>query len=223
MTAWLLAYDSYEAVMDLVCESKKSSSSDTLKTLDKWKNSQSHITSKPDFIKVVRWKMAWATFRPGLLQKIETNPEKDVEDSLQKAELVLKHDITWENVEKAINHLTKLYGIGPATASAILSISHHEIPFMSDESVMFCLKIDKRNIKYNIKTYKQVFLKLTEFAKTLNLDSSFEWTASKCERAVWTSLKGTCLGRDPIHLGIDIRKRDHDVNENDSTSVKRRK
>ena len=59
-----------------------------------------------------------------------------------------------DTTERAINELVKLKGIGPATASAILSAYSGCFPFMSDEAVKAFPSL--RPIKYTLKHYLMV-------------------------------------------------------------------
>lgn len=74
------------------------------------------------------------TFRPKLLQLVKSNPKELVEATTRKA---------CANEEKdalvALKTLTALKGIGPATASLLLSVHRiEEVPFFSD----VCLRYD---------------------------------------------------------------------------------
>lgn len=79
---------------------------------------------------------------------------------------------------KALDVLTKLSGIGPATASLLLSVnSPGSIPFFSDELFRFVHleKNDKgemtgwdRKIAYNKKEYTQVYQRCTRLRDDLN-------------------------------------------------------
>jgi len=79
---------------------------------------------------------------------------------------------------KALDALTKLSGIGPATASLLLSVNRPEsIPFFSDELFRF-MHLDKngkgemtgwdRKIAYNKKEYTQVYERCTRLGHNLN-------------------------------------------------------
>jgi Holliday junction resolvasome RuvABC DNA-binding subunit len=68
------------------------------------------------------------TFRPKLLQLVQSNPKDVVEETTKKAFGVNKGDEM-----AAVKILTGLKGIGPATSSLLLSVSRREeVPFFSD-------------------------------------------------------------------------------------------
>jgi hypothetical protein len=113
----------------------------------------------------------------------------------------------WECVSKALKNISTLYGIGPATASAVLSVKYESVPFMSDESVMFSLKIAKKQIKYSMGEYKLVYAALNSIADTLNgydNEDVFKWSARKVDRAIWSSMKIEALGGDKSTLDVSV-------------------
>lgn len=69
---------------------------------------------------------------------------------------------------------------------------------MSDESVMFCLNLKKKDIKYTLKEYQKVYEKLNNIARILSVNS--HWTATKCGKAIWTSLKRESLGLSKLKI-----------------------
>lgn len=122
----------------------------------------------------------------------DTDNEADVVDrALSDAESALRTDEIpdWSRVEKALIPLVDLHYIGPATASAVLSIQSRHVPFMSDESLLFCLGFKK----YDAKTYKLLYQSITKIVSHLNKDlvkdavgkDEIEWDASKVERAIF--------------------------------------
>jgi len=93
--------------------------------------------------------------------------------------------------------LTSLRGIGPATASAILSLSSAEgsCPFLSDEVMLaFDLKNAKTGkLDYTIANWEKVRARCAEKAEQLNKAEAKEseeddgWTAAKVEQAIWAA------------------------------------
>lgn len=93
-------------------------------------------------------------------------------------------------------------GIGPATASAILSFcppspgcKAEAIPFLSDEALrFFCITANGKQdgkLDYTLKNWQSLQRKCEEMAEKLNAerkseeDEQEEWTACTVERAIW--------------------------------------
>lgn len=151
--------------------------------LDNWRNSDLpttllarhkdhnlHIT-KHELRLLMDWKLAKGKFRPTLPKLINSNDEKSVEevsrsaltDFVAKAEK-LPEDVSFLDFSEIVNTLLKtlceLKGVGPATASLVLSllreITKWAPPFFSDESFAFFIEKPLRPglpIKYNFKEY----------------------------------------------------------------------
>ncbi|CAK4026409.1 Hypothetical predicted protein [Lecanosticta acicola] len=127
---------------------------------------------KEDVVKLVEWKLSHGTFRPSLKKLVESNSEEDVRAATANA---FKTDVKdKEGVKAALDVLTKLKGIGPATASLLLSVCHaSRVPFFSDELYRFCFWEEgkgtgwDRPIKYKLKEYLALFEKVNE-KRTLN-------------------------------------------------------
>jgi hypothetical protein len=75
---------------------------------------------------------------------------------------------------KALDILTKLKGIGPATASLLLTVHDPEqIIFFSDEAFYWlCLSGKKGPIKYNAKEYTALQSKASELSKRLGTSAT---------------------------------------------------
>jgi hypothetical protein len=88
-----------------------------------------------------------------------------------------------DQVKLAINTISKLQGIGPATASLLLSVFDPDTaPFFSDELFRWCLFEDgtgkgwDRKIKYDVKEYLELYDRVQEikirFKKSFDRDVS---------------------------------------------------
>lgn len=102
------------------------------------------------------------TFRPSLKKLVASNTEAAVEESTRVAfALYAENDEAWE---QAVVKLAKdLRGVGPATASLLLSVYDSEkVPFFSDELFRWVMFEDgkekgwDRKMKYSIGEYKQM-------------------------------------------------------------------
>ncbi|KAL9064328.1 MAG: hypothetical protein Q9157_007873 [Trypethelium eluteriae] len=100
------------------------------------KDKEAYLTVH-ELAQLTEWKLKNGTFRPSLLQLVNSNAEKEVIESTMEAfGWISKAPRTdrSDDVDRPINRLTKLRGVGPATASLILSCyDQSRFPFFSDE------------------------------------------------------------------------------------------
>ena len=116
--------------------------------------------SKSEVTKLMEWKLKHGTFRPRLLALVSSNSDEEVESVTMKAFEIYSQPPTKEKGSRnkaigdsnsdddddgnanqridrfiqALTHLTTLKGVGPATASLILSCwDPRKVPFFSDE------------------------------------------------------------------------------------------
>lgn len=102
------------------------------------------------------------TFRPSLQKLVASNSESVIEESTKAAFALYAKDQS--AVNQAVAMLAKdLRGIGPATASLLMSVYDSEnVPFFSDELFRWMMFEDgpgkgwDRKIKYSIAEYKQM-------------------------------------------------------------------
>jgi hypothetical protein len=86
------------------------------------------LLSKDELVELVTWKVKHGTFRPKLKALVESNDE----DTVHK--IIYDLSTNTGTPSEKLKLLTQLKGIGPATASLVLScIWPMEIPFFSDE------------------------------------------------------------------------------------------
>ncbi len=104
-----------------------------------------------------------------------------------------------EDYGKSITALSKLKGIGPATASLLLSCYDPvKIPFFSDELYRYLhweegkSKGWDRKINYTIKEYKSLFERVTELRERLEKESGKTVSAIDIEKAAYV------LGKDAL-------------------------
>ena len=87
--------------------------------------------SKDELVELVTWKLKHGTFRPKLKQLVESNDEETIDGIFRDIEATKG---TPTSSREVMQMLTKLKGIGPATASLVMSvIKPLEYPFFSDE------------------------------------------------------------------------------------------
>ena len=168
-----------------------------------------HLTGA-ELLLLTRWKLKHGKFRPTLLSLVASNPSKAVEAVTQEAYSVLSAAgdddtaggrLKWETVDRAIGVLCKgLRGVGPATATAILSVGGavgtREVPFFGDEAFAWLVggdagdgKPTKLKMKYDRREYRDFYERVDAIRARLGVD------AAEVERV------GFVLGRGGASLG----------------------
>jgi hypothetical protein len=133
------------------------------------------------------------TFRPKLLQLVQSNDAKHVKQVTISAFKLLP------DTTKALKVLTNLKGVGPATASLLLSVAAPDsVPFFSDELFRWCMwdepgssKGWQRKIKYNAKEYEMLLKEVGAMRTRLGV------RAVDAEKVAWM------LGKEAINVDED--------------------
>lgn len=108
-------------------------------------------------------------FRPSLMKLVSSNNPKTLKETIRKA--VAQYHQAKKQWPQALDILTQLKGIGPATASLLLAVhAPDNIIFFADEA-FYWLEYDgsKGPIKYNKNEYSQLTLKAQALAKRLGV------------------------------------------------------
>jgi hypothetical protein len=132
------------------------------------------------------------TFRPKLLALVQSNSANDIQDTTKAAFKLLPDTIS------ALKVLVALKGIGPATASLLLSVAAPEtVPFFSDELFRWCMWDEsgspggwQRKIKYNAKEYEMLLEKVDALVKRLGV------RAVDAEQVAWV------LGKERVDIDV---------------------
>ncbi|KAI2485608.1 hypothetical protein Ptr902_04548 [Pyrenophora tritici-repentis] len=185
-------------------------------------DSEKHLT-KDEVEKLVGWKLKHGTFRPALLGLVQSNTSQTVEDTTRKAYKALFDDKTAHaNVLPALKTLVELRGIGPATASLLLSVLEPtEVPFFSDELFRWCAWDDEgkagkgwqRKVKYNMKEYETVVQRVEKLRVRLGEKGNESVRAVDIERVAWV------LGKEGRDVGVadgeeeDVKTQGAEVSE----------
>jgi hypothetical protein len=152
-----------------------------------------------------------------LLQLVQSNPANAIQEITESAFERLPEAIP------ALKCLVSLRGIGPATASLLLSVAAPEaVPFFSDELFRWCmwdepgnLNAWQRKIKYNIKEYELLLKKVDTLVKRLNVQ------AVDAEKVAWV------LGKEGVDIdaedsaidGVDLHEKELESEENREEKV----
>ena len=125
---------------------------------------------------VFHWSSKHGTYRPNLAKLIASNSVQEVRETTENAFAIYSKDNT--HYGKAIIALGNLKGVGPATASLILSsYDPVKIPFFSDELFRYLhwsegkSKGWDRKINYTIKEYRDLHEKSQELRQRLEKES----------------------------------------------------
>jgi hypothetical protein len=102
------------------------------------------------------------------MKLVSSNDPVVVKDTIQKA---VKHYRDTSDIAGALDILTQLKGIGPATASLLLAVHDAaNILFFSDEAFYWlCSNGSKAPIKYNQKEYAELNARAKALAKRLGV------------------------------------------------------
>ncbi|KAI5360321.1 putative DNA glycosylase [Septoria linicola] len=150
---------------------------------------------KTEVVVLVDWKLAHGTFRPKLKQLVQSNPPDVVEKTTAAA--FASFDGSPENVKSSLAELSTLKGIGPATASLLLSVAFpDQVPFFSDELFRWAFweegkgKGWDRSIKYTPKEYLELYSKVQE------VRNKHGWPAANIEKTAFVlGVRSTEKGR----------------------------
>ncbi|KAL0366312.1 UNVERIFIED_CONTAM: hypothetical protein Sradi_3521300 [Sesamum radiatum] len=157
---WREALGSYEAVIETLGKPDIISLDDfyrkELPNLLHQRDPNPYITTD-ELSRLMQWKLARGKWRPRLLSFVSSLDDVVVRDASAKAFASLP------DVSKAITELKVLKGVGPATASAVLSAYAPDVaPFMSDEAMVAVVGDSK---DYSLKRYVVFVEKMQAKAK----------------------------------------------------------
>lgn len=116
------------------------------------------------------------------MKLVTSNDPSFVQDIVKQAKISYQKD---KNVSAALDVLTKLRGIGPATASLLLAVlDPDDVPFFGDEVFYWlCCDGETLPIKYNAKEYKELNEHSKKLAKRLGVK------AVEIERVAYVLMK----------------------------------
>ncbi|BDA44681.1 hypothetical protein COCOBI_06-1590 [Coccomyxa sp. Obi] len=145
-----------------------------------------------EIVKIVEWKLKRGKWRPKLLDYAKSLKEDDVrrnsEEAFSKASKITERantraDLDGEALRDALQSLTRLKGVGPATASAILTACCRDVPFMSDEAMAAALTGRKL---YTAARYMEFARAVRLKADQLTDKLGRRFHAQDVERALWS-------------------------------------
>ncbi|KAK5116743.1 hypothetical protein LTR62_007417 [Meristemomyces frigidus] len=143
-----------------------------------------HLT-KDELVTLMEWKLAHGKFRPSLRKLVSENQPEHVmqksEDGFRmydSAKSLLQSSDAAEAksvLKNAMDSLTSFRGVGPATASLLLSTYDQEnVPFFSDELYRWAVFDDAscgQSIKYTLKAYLELYDRARQLRKRLGISA----------------------------------------------------
>ncbi|KAL7812907.1 hypothetical protein V8C44DRAFT_61159 [Trichoderma aethiopicum] len=152
----------YPAVVEAISQSKgPKDGQKTLSELDQYRyvdavetfglGKQKREMNLDDVKMLVEWKLRHGKFRPTLMSLVSSNPPS----SSQTIQFAIRFYANSKDAGSAIRMLSELKGVGPATASLLLSVHDADnVLFFSDEAYYWlCCGGKKESIKYTPKEY----------------------------------------------------------------------
>ncbi|KAK2737753.1 hypothetical protein FQN57_007400 [Myotisia sp. PD_48] len=149
--------------------------SDTLQLRHIEESSRSEQTvcflTRDELVRLMEWKLKHGSFRPALMGLILSNPESDVLAATGEAFSALDSTPNAYPESSLLTLSKKLRGVGPATASLVLSVAPpslgNTVPFFSDEMYHWLCpqptttksssKAGSSKLKYTMKEYRQLW------------------------------------------------------------------
>ncbi|KAF9771434.1 hypothetical protein IL306_010923 [Fusarium sp. DS 682] len=124
-----------------------------------------------DIKTLVEWKLRHGKFRPTLMNLVSSNDANDTQEIVKQALEAYKKGA---DIEAALSILTKLRGIGPATASLLLAVHDAtRVIFFADEAFWWlCCNGKQSPIKYNAKEYRTLCSKVDDLRNRLHVQAS---------------------------------------------------
>ncbi|KAL7939575.1 hypothetical protein V8C35DRAFT_287036 [Trichoderma chlorosporum] len=119
---------------------------------------------------LVEWKLRHGKFRPTLMSLVSSNPPS----ASQTIQFAIEFYSSSKDAGSAVRLLSELKGIGPATASLLLSVHDPDnVIFFSDEAFYWlCCEGKKAPIKYTPKEYLALRAEADALAKRLGVSAT---------------------------------------------------
>ncbi|KAL7817293.1 hypothetical protein V8C26DRAFT_69299 [Trichoderma gracile] len=170
----------YPVVVEAISQSKGAKDGQkTLSELDQYRyvdavetfslKKQKREMNLDDVKMLVEWKLRHGKFRPTLMSLVSSNPPS----SSQTIQFAIRFYANSKDAGSAIRMLSELKGIGPATASLLLSVHDADnVIFFSDEAYYWlCCGGKKESIKYTPKEYHALQTEADALMKRLGVSA----------------------------------------------------
>jgi hypothetical protein len=189
----------------------------TIQTRDR--NDEDHpFITKEELLTIVQWKFAVGKPRHALMKLLTSNSEAFVKESsaaaIAKANSIITippyqnnnddvpsdedDDLQEQQIKGALQELMALKGVGPATASAILTIVRPDVFCYMYDEVIDCF-LPKRT--YTLPTYLRTNRECRDLARRLPLtlspqpqSSASSWTTASVATTLWVAARVCAFG-----------------------------
>ncbi|HET6313162.1 MAG TPA: hypothetical protein VFH60_04950 [Chloroflexia bacterium] len=184
--AWHQALDSYSQVV-------RAQDASGLEELDLWYREElpgllasrtPPYATRDELVRATRWKMKRGVWRQRNLLLVEGNSESDVEQTSREALAAVP------DPRKPVSLLVRLAGVGPATASAVLSAHSPQVYPFFDELVAEQIP-GLGDVAFTAPYYARYAELLRTRAQQLSGECSHRaWTANDVSQALWAASGG---------------------------------
>jgi hypothetical protein len=175
---------------------------------------KSTCISKEELLEaVVEWKFAVGKPRRALMKLLHSNSDDDVQkcssSAIMKAQAIPsdeteKLDDARTTIKEALEELTELKGVGPATASAVLTLVRPDVLCYMYDEVIDCF-LPKRT--YTLPVYLEINRECRNIAKQLP-----GWNTARVARSLWAAARICAAGgEDHTTLSDSPTKREADT------------
>jgi hypothetical protein len=178
---WRRALDAYPEVVD-------GQGVEKLPALDRWYREElpaaiagrdPRAATHEELVRLTEWKMARGVWRARNLVLVRGNDPAVVENTSAEALAEIPHPT------RPISILSRLAGVGPATASAVASAAAPEVYPFFDELVAAQIP-EVGPVAFTLSYYNRYAAELTKRAAALGAG----WTPTMAERALWSNSGG---------------------------------
>ena len=167
--------------------------------------------SREELLKVVDWKFAKGKPRYALLNRLKSN------QNVRKCSKEAFDESKEGNIREAIDALCALNGVGPATASAILSLHRGDIFAFMDDEVIEALYEGKRG--YTFKIYDEMNSRCADLAEELG----DEWSTRRVGKTLWTAARLCASGEKDLTVATSTEEDGDDKKIAAKTSAQKKK
>jgi hypothetical protein len=192
------------------------------KSLETFSTQQKRSFTKKELEKIILWKHTVGKSRPANRKLMEQNSDSEVQEHTRSAiEIALKiklddcinadGSLTVEGkreIQNAIACMDKLKGIGPAGASAVLSLIRPDIFCYFFDEVIDCFEAKR---EYKVATYLRVNSRCLQIARKLGGD----WNTQRVAKTIWIASRFLALHGDDLSSYVNSENADVDDTNDD--------